>query len=42
MLLAADNGILFRPPEPLLKEQEQLPVVETHADLRSTIEKLLL
>ena len=42
MLLAADNGIFFRPPEPLVKEQEQLPVVESHADLRSTIEKLLL
>ena len=42
MLLAADDGILFRPPEPLLKQQEQLTVVESHADLRSTIEKLLL
>ena len=42
MLLAADDGILFRPPESLLKEQEQLPVVESHAELRSTIEKLLL
>ena len=42
MLLAADDGILFRPPESLLKQQEQLPVVESHADLRSTIEKLLL
>jgi len=41
MLLAADDGILFRPPESLLKEQEQLPVVESHTDLRSTIEKLL-
>ena len=42
MLLAADDGILFRPPESLLKEQGQLTVVESHADLRSTIEKLLL
>ncbi len=42
MLHAADDGILFRPPESLVKEQEQLPVVESHADLRSTIEKLLL
>lgn len=42
MLLAADDGILFRPPESLLKEQEQLPVVESHAELRATIEKLLL
>jgi len=42
MLLAADHGILFRPPESLLKEQEQLPVVESHGDLRSTIENLLV
>jgi phosphoserine/homoserine phosphotransferase len=42
MLLAAEDGILFRPPECLAKEHEHLPVVESHADLRSTIEKLLL
>ena len=42
MLLAADDGILFRPPESLRKEQRQLPVVETHTELRAIIEKLLL
>jgi len=36
------HGILFRPPESLVKEQRQLPVVESYADLRASIEKLLI
>lgn len=41
MLLAADDAIMFRPPESLINEQPQLPVVKDHASLRSSLEKLL-
>ena len=40
MLLAADDAIMFRPPESLIKEQPQLPVVTDHPSLRKTLEEL--
>jgi phosphoserine/homoserine phosphotransferase len=41
MLQSADNGIFFRPPEKILEEFPQFPVVQSHADLLAEIDKLL-
>lgn len=42
MLLAADKGILFRPPESLEKEQPQLPVARNHAELKARLEAIFV
>jgi phosphoserine/homoserine phosphotransferase len=42
MLLAADHGVLFHPPENVIRDFPQLPVVHDHAALRARIEPLLL
>ena len=41
MLLAADYGVLFHPPESVIRDFPQLPVVHDHAALRAHIERLL-
>lgn len=41
MLTAADHGVLFRPPENVVKEFPQFPVIETFADLKTIYTKLL-
>jgi phosphoserine/homoserine phosphotransferase len=38
MLQAADHGILFRPPENLREAEPDMPVTETHEELREAIE----
>ena len=39
MIDSAAKGILFRPPERLVKERPELPVAESHAELRTMIEE---
>ena len=41
MIQAADNGLLFRPPESIRSEYPQLPVAETYDDLRTAFTTLL-
>jgi phosphoserine/homoserine phosphotransferase len=41
MLKTADAGIFFRPPENIVEEFPRFPVVESHEDLMTEIEKLL-
>jgi phosphoserine/homoserine phosphotransferase len=41
MLQAADNGILFRPPENIRKEYSQLPVTTDYADLKNRLQAIL-
>lgn len=41
MLKAAHHGIMFRPPEKMIAEFPQFPVVQTHAELRAKLEALL-
>jgi len=38
MIDCADDGILFCPPERLIKERPDLPVAHTHAELKAMIE----
>jgi hypothetical protein len=38
MLQAADHGILFRPPASLREAEPDMPVTQTHAELRAAIE----
>lgn len=38
MLRAADQGILFRPPDSLRDAEPEMPVTRTHAELRAAIE----
>lgn len=42
MLHAADHGILFRPPNALIKKHSGYPVAKDHTELREFIEKLLV
>ena len=42
MLLAADDSVLFCPPDSLKSEQAQFPVVTDHTALRAQLEKLLI
>ena len=42
MLHAADHGILFRPPNSLIKKHSGYPVAKDHTELREFIEKLLV
>ena len=39
MIDSAAKGILFRPPERLVKERPELPVAKSHAELRTMIEE---
>lgn len=39
MLTEADHGILFRPPENVVREFPQFPVTHTYAELRTAFEK---
>lgn len=39
MIDSADKGILFCPPERLIKERPELPVAKNHAELRTMIEE---
>ena len=39
MIDSADKGILFCPPERLIKERPELPVAKNHAELRAMIEE---
>ena len=39
MIDSAAKGILFRPPERLIKERPELPVAKSHAELRTMIEE---
>lgn len=39
MLQAADHGILFRPPQSLREAEPEMPVTESHAELREALEK---
>jgi phosphoserine / homoserine phosphotransferase len=41
MLAEADKGILFRPPDNVIREFPQFPVTRTYADLRAEIDKAL-
>lgn len=41
MLLAADHGILFRPPDSLRAAQPKLQVTHTHTELRAAIEAIM-
>jgi phosphoserine/homoserine phosphotransferase len=41
MLTSADHPILFRPPESLIQAEPEMPVVQTHAELRSALEAIL-
>lgn len=41
MLQAADTGILFRPPENVIREFPQFPVVQDYQELRPLIEQAL-
>ncbi|HAJ38600.1 MAG TPA: bifunctional phosphoserine phosphatase/homoserine phosphotransferase ThrH [Chloroflexi bacterium] len=41
MLSAADQGILFRPPDNVIRDFPQFPVARNYADLRHTIEQFL-
>ncbi|MEX0322127.1 MAG: bifunctional phosphoserine phosphatase/homoserine phosphotransferase ThrH [Puniceicoccaceae bacterium] len=38
MLQEADHGILFRPPDSLREAEPDMPVTQTHAELKSAIE----
>jgi phosphoserine/homoserine phosphotransferase len=38
MLQSADHGILFRPPESLREAEPDMPVAQTHAELKAAIE----
>ena len=42
MIKEADAGILFRPPENIVREYPELPVAVTYDDLRGIIEKVLI
>ena len=35
MLMEADHGILFRPPENVIREFPQFPVTRTYAELQA-------
>jgi len=41
MLSAADQGILFRPPDNVIREFPQFPVTHSYAELRRAIEQFL-
>lgn len=41
MLLAADQGILYRPPQNVIDEFPQFPVITNYEDLRKMLEKYL-
>lgn len=41
MLLAADRGFLFRPPDSLIADEPQLPVAREHAELRALLEEVM-
>lgn len=41
MLSAADQGILFRPPDNVIRDFPQFPVARTYSDLRGEIEQFL-
>ena len=41
MLSAADQGILFRPPDNVIREFPQFPVTRSYAELRRAIEQFL-
>jgi phosphoserine/homoserine phosphotransferase len=41
MLQEADQGILFRPPETLVEAEPEMPVVQTHDELKAAIEAAL-
>ena len=41
MINCADNGILFRPPERLIKERPDLPVANNHTELQAMITERL-
>lgn len=41
MLQSADHGILFRPPESLVKAYPQMPVTRRHTELRTAIKAIL-
>ncbi len=41
MLKAADNAILFCPPDNVLEEFSEFPVTNTYDELRQSIEKII-
>jgi len=41
MIDSADKGILFRPPERLIRERSELPVAQSHSELRGMIDEQL-
>ncbi|MGJ3243077.1 MAG: bifunctional phosphoserine phosphatase/homoserine phosphotransferase ThrH [Opitutales bacterium] len=41
MLLAADRGFLFRPPDSLVADEPQLPVARDHSELRALLEEAI-
>ena len=41
MILEADKGILFRPPDNVMEEYPNVPVTENYEELKAALEKTL-